>query len=682
MNLMRADRLRLDRWLAALPLAAMLVVGGCEDQPTATDRPENPTLSGTSTYDQTVEPGDVSAKGLSGPLRTSANSSGTNQYTVDVSQLKAPYILKYSGGDKAGNSQVLFTVALQPGVANIDPLTTLLVAQLFGQDPTASFNGFAAVGAGLNSTQLSQAQAKISQYLQDVLGVAIVPPSGDWITSPFKAAKGDATFDSIANIESQLTVKKLTFFQLTSQIATAAGFCLKEDVAVNAAGVKKDFCPASKSATPQDVDHPDILTYQFTSALNEILTIKVNGSTVTSGAYTASDGTVYSCQTTGCVGIAASALAADGTRVFTLTQATLDAKAAKAVLNGSLTGAVPNVVLPVLPCNDNKFYLILPDRTVQAACVPPTDPLSLGGTLSATVGAVPSRATYAFYDVNGTANAYTQVDLTMDADNNVVQVFAYTYDPNTGTASDQFYCQLADCANITLGPVTVNTDLGPDNPVEIRTISFADTPMAGLDESGPTGLTAKLEGSFVMVYYVDPNNPLLFPALADCMAGSITLTLNAGSNSFNFCSAAANRGAYTLTGGGLNFSLVDDSYYSPINVFTDASGKVTHASYSSTVSETYMCLNDCSGITVSAPAPDGSRTVTFDGAVLHEALYIEPTFYLKGPRTMTLNGPSVSFPAPLPPNPMALARTKMLLKTTPRPLGPPFPPAGSSRIRR
>ncbi len=648
------------------------MITGCEDQPTEAINSQNPALTGTATYDETVEPGGVSAKGLSGPLRTSSNSSGTSQYTVDVSQLKAPYVLKYSGGDKAGNAQLLFTVALQPGTANIDPLTTLLVAQLFGQDPTASFNGFAALGTGLNSAQLAQAQAKVSQYLQDVLGIAILPPSSDWITTPFKAAAGDPTFDSIANIESQVRAKNLTFFQLTSQIANAAGFCLKEDVAVDADGVQKDFCPASKSATPQDADHPDVLTYQFTSGLDETLTIKVDGTTITSGAYTASDGTVYSCQTTGCVGIAASALAADDTRVLTLTQATLAAGTARAVLNGSLKSAVPNIVLPVLPCTDNRFDLILPDRTVQAACVPPTDPLSLGGTLSGTFGADPSRALYAFYDVNNTANSYTQVDLTMDADNGVVQVLAYTYDPNTGTASDRFYCQLADCANITLGPVTVNTDLGPDNPVEIRNISFADTPMAGLDDSGPTGLTAKLEGSFTLVYYVDPYNPLLFPTLADCMGGSDTLTATAGPNSFNFCSAAANRAAYGLAGGGLNFSLIDDSYYSPINVFTDASGNVTQASYSSTVNETYLCLNDCSGITVSAAAPDGSRTLTFDGAVLHEALYIEPKFYLKGERTVTFSGPPLSFPAPLPPDPMAIARAKMRLKTTQGRLGQPL----------
>jgi hypothetical protein len=630
-------------------------------------------LAGTSSYDATVEPGDVSAKGLSGPLRTSANSTGTNQYTVDVSQLKAPYILKYSGGDKAGNPQMLFTVALVPGTANIDPLTTLLVAQLFGQDPNDTFNGFATVGTGLNATQISQAEGKISQYLQDVLGVATLPPSSDWITTPFKISSADPTFASIANLESQLAAKKLTFAQLTAQIAAAAGFCLKEDVAVDANGVNKEFCPASKSTVSQDRAHPDILTYQFTSALNETLTIKMNGVAITSAAYAASDGTVYSCQTTKCEGIAASALAADDTRVFTLKQAALLSGTAQAVFNGSITGAAPNVILPVLACNDNKFYLILPDRNVQDACVPPTDPLSLGGTLNGAVGAVPSRASYAFYDVNNTSTTFTQIDLTMDADNSVIQVFAYTYDPNTGAVSDRFYCELADCTNITLGPVTVNTDLGPDNPVDVRNITFAETPMASLDDKGVIGPAAKLDASFTLVYYVDPNNPLLFPTLADCAAGSSMLTVTAGSDQFNYCSAPSSHAAYSVARGGFHFYFVDDNYFSPIDVYTDSTGKVTQVVYTSTVNESYMCLNDCSGVTVSAAASDGSRTLTFDNTVLHEALYAEPTFYLKGARTVTFDGPALSFPAPAPPTAMALARAKMRLKANPRPLGQPFP---------
>ncbi len=64
----------------------------------------------------------------------------------------------------------------------------------------------------------------------------------------------------------------------------------------------------------------------------------------------------------------------------------------------------------------------------------------------------------------------------------VISVEFYKYDPGTGEQADRrtrSIASLSDCNGITFGPVTVNTDLGPDQPVYIHSVTLNNTVLAG-----------------------------------------------------------------------------------------------------------------------------------------------------------------------------------------------------------
>jgi hypothetical protein len=632
-------------WRFGLIAAAwMMLLAGCgEDAPPEQTTVTTPTLAGTAAYDDRVTAGPVTAKGAAGLPRTASNSSGTNQYSVDLSQLTGPYALRWIGPDKNDQQVFLYSVATQAGRANVTPLTTLLFAQLMGQDPTAAYASFGANGAErVTEENIRAAQAKVTAYLRDVLGVTVRSGEVSFITSSFNATAGDPMFDTIQALDAVLAANGSTLATLTQQVASLARLCIEEKILIDVVGVQREFCPATKTANREEDDN-SIIDYVFSALTNDTLTIKVRGDEILSGEYV-NAGLSYSCSGSTCGAIVLGVPASDQTRSFNFATATLSGTADNAVMNGVLTGAIPGVELPVLPCNNNKFFAILQDNTVIAQCVDAFDPLSVGGTINTSRGATPSRAVYVFADTSGADPAFPQVELVTDGNDSIVSVYFFQYDPATLIPTIRFACEGDACNGITLGPVTVNTDLGPDMPVLIHNVSFANTILSGMTESGaPTNTTATLKASFTTVYFVDPNTPLVFPSLAACDPTSDTVSIDVLSGPFNFCSAAANRMATAPDGVDLKLEMFDDQSFAPIEVLLRA-GSVVSVTYTSSVSQAFRCDIDCEGVTVSTPDTLGNRTVTFAGTVLREV----QSFPLPGTRTATLNGGPIEFPPVIP----------------------------------
>ncbi len=231
-----------------------------------------------------------------------------------------------------------------------------------------------------------------------------------------------------------------------------------------------------------------------------------------------------------------------------------------------------------------------------------------------------------------------------DGNDSVVSVYFFQYDPATLIPTIRFACEGEACNGITLGPVTVNTDLGPELPVLVRNVSFANTILSGRTETGaPTNTTAMLKASFTTVYFVDPNTPLVFPSLADCDPASDTVSIDVLSGPFNFCSAAANRMTSAPAVADVKLEMLDDQSFAPIEVILRA-GSVVSVIYNSPVSQAFRCDVDCDGVTVSLPDNLGRRIVTFADTVLYEV----QSFPLPGRRTATLNGSPIVFPAVTP----------------------------------
>lgn len=625
-----------------LSMSAMLVSGCGSDGPPEQTPERAPELTGTATYDESVQAGTVTGKGVAGPIRTAVNSTGTNQYAISVSLLTAPFALRWNGARADGQPVELYTVATQPGVANITPLTTLLVAQLMGQDPAAVYSGFSSGGVRtelITETNIQEAQTKLIAYLQNALGITVQPGSANFVTTPFNAVAGDPIFDTLQALNAKLAANGRTLQSLAVDIATAARLCLEEKILITVDGVQSEFCPASKSAEPEESDST-IFDYVFVNQAGDALSIKVRENSVLSAEFTSAMGAVYACVDAACSAIALGASREDLTRPIEFANAMLAGPAGNAMISGTLMGAIPGVPLPVLPCDDNRFFVILEDRSVVADCVDTFDPLGIGGTLNNVRGGVPSRAQYRFS--NGASPTNARVELVTDANDSVLSVYFADSDPETFVTRRRFVCQGSECNGITLGPVTVNTDLGPDNPVLVRNVTMDDTLLSGINADGtPTNTSATLKASFTTVYYVDPFDPLEFPPLEDCPSGSDPISITVHSGSFNFCSNPADRGVFVQGDGTIELFMPDANYFTPISVLVRG-GVVTQVDFDSNVNQRYRCMGNCTGVTISEPDEFGNRTLTFDGTVLNET----QTFPLPGPRTAVLSGGPLVFPPP------------------------------------
>jgi hypothetical protein len=621
-------------------IAFVMLLAGCggEDPPPPQTRAATPALTGTATYGDTVVASGVTAKGIAGPPRTANNSSGTNQYSVDLSQLSGPYALRATGSGGNGQLAVLYSVATQAGVANITPLTTLLFAQLMGENPEAAYAAFGASGAEMvTEAKIQAAQAKVTAYLQDVLGVTVRSGDASFITTTFSATPGDPMFDTIQALHAALTANGTTLAALAAQIATLARLCIEEKLLIEVGEARREFCPATRTANREEDDN-SIIDYVFAAPTNERLIVKVRGNEILSGEYV-NAGATYSCSGAACA-ITLGAPASDQSRSLSFSATELTGAGGRALLSGALMGAIPGLELPVLPCSTNKYFVILEDNTVIAQCVDAADPLSIGGTLSQQRGARPPRAVYKFADMSGANPAYPQVELVTDGNDSVVSVYFFQYDPLTFIPTIRFACQGSECNGITLGPVTVNTDLGPDTPVLVRNVSFANTILSGMTETGaPTHTTAKLKASFTTVYFVDPGASVVFPPLEPCTPDTDTVSIEVLSGPFNFCSPQASRLASVPQGTDVKLDMYDSQRFTQIGVVVRGESVVS-VQYNSPVAQAFRCDADCAGVTVSAPDELGRRSVTFAGTVLHE----EQSFPLPGPRTATLSGGPIVFP--------------------------------------
>ncbi|MEJ1964990.1 MAG: hypothetical protein WDO56_27005 [Gammaproteobacteria bacterium] len=635
------------RALAGLVMVSLLLSACGSDGPPPQEKPQLPTLSGIGTYDETVVATAVSVKGAAGTPRSASNSTGTNQYNVSLEALTAPYLLRWNGVDKNGRQTLLYSLATTSGNANVTPLTTLVVAQLLGQNPADAYSAFGASGGPrtelVTETNLAAAQVKVIDFLQDTLGVTVKTGNSSFTTATFKVAAGDPMFDSIKALDDKLAANGTTIDTLTTQIASVAALCIREKMQVTIDGHQRDFCPNAKTANRDDADGT-IVNYVFTSLLNDSITVKVREDAVLGGEYVSAAGVSYTCSGTACGAITLGTPAADLTRPLTFSSADLAGGTSRALLNGTLVGAIPGVALPILACDNNKYYVIFSDRTVVGDCVDAFDPLGLGGTLNYFRGAMPTRAIYLFASSSSTNPTPATVEVVMDGNESLLSVFFYEVDPNTGDPIVRYVCQGSACNGVTLGAATVNTDiLGADQPVVIRDIAFNDTVLTQLNADGTSnGDTTTLKASFRTVYYMDPYNPPVFPMLADCMPGSDAISITALSGPFNWCSSPANRGTAVLDNADVRFGGTEDATFSPLTI-TLHEGVVTNVEYrADTVSSAFQCKNDCSGVTVSAPDADGNRTVTFDGTVLHE----EQSFPLPGSRTVTLRSGPIVYPPP------------------------------------
>jgi hypothetical protein len=212
----------LQRIILALPLALGLlagcggggstapVVGGVTPQ----------TLSGTAAVGSPIVGASVQIVCAAGPALTNVTTSAIGSWSMDVIGQTFPCALQVSGGtiNGASNPTAYQSIATAAGVANITPLTALVVANIAGVNPNSWFS---TINAGaLNAATETQINAAVAN-LRTALGLQALN-SVNPMTQAFSPSAGVVLDDILASLAVALTNAGSNYAALLST-ATSSG---------------------------------------------------------------------------------------------------------------------------------------------------------------------------------------------------------------------------------------------------------------------------------------------------------------------------------------------------------------------------------------------------------------------------------------------------------------------------
>jgi hypothetical protein len=171
--------------------------GGGSDDP-APVVPETHVLSGTAASGAPII-GQVTIKDATGTLRA-VDIEANGHYSVDVSDLTAPFLLR-AAGEVGGRRVTLLSAATSAdldGTINITPFTDLIVANIAGQVATAYFES--GNFSTLSTEQLNAAKTTLTQRLQPILTSMGISDSFDLLRTSFNADRSG--FDAVMDVVS------------------------------------------------------------------------------------------------------------------------------------------------------------------------------------------------------------------------------------------------------------------------------------------------------------------------------------------------------------------------------------------------------------------------------------------------------------------------------------------------
>ncbi len=269
----------LDLTLVASILAASLLAacGGSDNAPAST-------ISGTAATGAAISGGTVSLKCAAGTV-TPATTGANGNYTMSVSGLTFPCVGRVDYKDSSGIAQKLHTFVSGLGVANITPVTELIVANLTGGTAASAFDNFDTLvkTKAFTASQLTAAAAAVKGYLK-TLGVTVDDLPSDPIGTSLVATSGGVAGDKFDKVLDAL-----------GALLTKNGKKLSDVVA--------DVSKLSGSANTAQAGYPASGTYAGKLSDGSACTIKVADdhtatASAASWAYTGSitanlDGTFY-----------------------------------------------------------------------------------------------------------------------------------------------------------------------------------------------------------------------------------------------------------------------------------------------------------------------------------------------------------------------------------------------------
>ena len=271
--------------------------GGTTGDAPAASWPAVSSVEGTAyAADARLAADEVYVKGTGGIYRR-VQTDSARAYTAKLDSLAGPYAVALRVvSDSTGQEGFLVGFATAPGVANATPLTTLVAAELTGQDPTTYFQGLANAGdpalATVNDAALLAAQGRVAARLAREFGIAL-PPSQDILSAHTAAQAGDPWFDAATALTARLQAQGSDVIAYARDVARHAVLCNAERLTVTDGTGPADFCPRTKSTTldPADTSHA---SYLFTADDGAVLTLDARGTTLLGLTYTNAAGGAWS----------------------------------------------------------------------------------------------------------------------------------------------------------------------------------------------------------------------------------------------------------------------------------------------------------------------------------------------------------------------------------------------------
>lgn len=635
-------------WMTVLLLAACGGSGGdAQSPPPGQPLPELSGRVDDGIVDTDVRSLQVTVKGRSGRARTAEGRVAPfekGDYLASLDRLEAPYLISNSA---ASSVHGLFSVATEAGIANLTPLTTLLVAELLGAEPG---DAFAELGSNGGFTQadaasIVAAEARVRRYLQREHGFEVPAGVGPFVTTAFERNAGDPMHDTVVALVARIGTAG-DYSRVVSALAQESARCKVEHVDIDTGGVVDRFCPFDKR-NEADAGDATVIVLGFGNRRGDRLTLRLRGTEVVDLEHGTAEGVRSRCSAGGCAGVNVGTPDGSGVRTLTFTATVLDSAAGAVRLNGSLATARPGVVLPGLPCTSNLYYLIDEAAASAVGYCASTDPFGLGAAGTDQ----PSGATRRVYTFDDGADG-PRLELVVQGQQ-VQRALVYRLDPASGAVTALFQCRDADCPGVSLGTSSVDESLGV--PVVLQPIRFDRARLAAVQPDGSlsNSVFTTIEATLTGYRVEDPSVLPLSPVACAVGAPTVLAMPSDHAQPLRICEPADTQGFV------LRFSAVDadgNTQWGISGLLGDGNGSFA-AGHSVTLTVTpagavvsviydafegprYRCLGGaCSGVAVGAPAGSGERTISFSGTVLGEL----GTGGLAADRQATLQG---SFSAP------------------------------------
>ncbi|MBI1626029.1 hypothetical protein [Comamonas suwonensis] len=194
------------------------------DGSTQQPAPTATTASGVAAVGAPIAGGTVTLKCASG-TSTSATTGADGSWKTSLKSSDYPCVIRVEGGQAGVQalSTPLHSVVAGAGIANITPLTDLMVGILSNNKPNAWFDSAnnGDLGSKISAAALASAQDKLKEILASLPGKPVLPDGFNPVTSAFNAQKGDAADDLLEIYVTALASTGLT--QTEAAASASAG---------------------------------------------------------------------------------------------------------------------------------------------------------------------------------------------------------------------------------------------------------------------------------------------------------------------------------------------------------------------------------------------------------------------------------------------------------------------------